>query len=70
MNLYGVCNLCGRNYLRSEILRSQMYYLWSEVWGRRDYSRPDISSMSLSKPLQVFLRNWTADYLGSLKKLV
>ena len=44
-----------------------MCYLWSEIWGRRDYLGPDISSMSLSKSFssyQVFFRNWTADYVG------
>ena len=25
---------CRRNYLGSEISRSQMCYLWSEIWGR------------------------------------
>ena len=33
----------------SEILRSQMCYLWSEILGRQDYLWSDISSMSLSK---------------------
>ena len=46
-----------------------MCYLWSEMWGRRDYLGSDISSMSFSKPFSE-CRNWTADYLGSLKKLV
>ena len=45
-----------RNYLGSEILRSQMCcYMWSEIWGRRDY----LGSLSF--------QNWTADYLGSLE---
>ena len=48
MCLLGVCNL-GDAYLASEILRSQMCYLWSEIWGRQDYLGSDISSMSLSK---------------------
>ena len=26
-----------------------MFYLWSEIWGMRDYLGSDISSMSLSK---------------------
>ena len=36
----------------SEILRSHgpICYLWSEIWGRRDYLGSDICSMSLSKP--------------------
>ena len=25
-----------------------MCYMWSEIWGRRDYLGSDISSMSLS----------------------
>ena len=40
-----------RNYLASEISRSQIIYPWSEIWGRLgDYVGFDISSMSLSKP--------------------
>ena len=27
-----------------------MYYLWSEIWGGRDYLGSDISSMPLPKP--------------------
>ena len=51
MCLFGVCNLGeALNYFASEILRSQMCYLWSEIWGRRGYLGSDISSMSLSKP--------------------
>ena len=62
MCLLGFCNLGEtRNYLASEILRSQMCYLWSEMWGRRDYLGSDISGMSLSKPFSE-CRNWTADY--------
>ena len=60
-------------YLGSEILRAQMCYMWSEIWGRLDFVGCDVSSMSLSKPFswyQVCFRNWTTDYLGSLKKLV
>ena len=52
---------------------SQMYYLWSEILGRRDYFGSDISCTSLSKPFswyQVVFGNWTADYLEPLKKLV
>ena len=47
-----------------------MCYMWSEIWGRRDYLGSNISSMSLSKPFsfyQLCLQNWTADYLGSLE---
>ena len=40
----------GQNYLGSEISRSQMYYLWSEIRHRRDCLESDISSTSLSKP--------------------
>ena len=62
-----------RNYLGSEISMSQMCYLWSEILGKQDYLGSTISSISLSKPFsqyQVVFGNWTADYLGSLKKLV
>ena len=47
-----------------------MCYMWSDVWGRRDHLGSDICSMSLSKSFsryQVCFRNWTGDYLGSLK---
>ena len=57
----------------SEISMFQMCYLWSEIWARRDYLGSGVSSMSLSEPFsqyEVFFRNWTADCLGSLKKLV
>ena len=50
-----------------------MCYMWSEIWGSRDYLGSDISGMSLSKPFSqylVYFRRWTADYLGSLKNLV
>ena len=50
-----------------------MCYLWPGIWGRRDYLGSDIFIMSLSKPFfgyQAFPQNWTADHLGSLKKLV
>ena len=50
-----------------------MCYLRYESWGRQDYLGSDISSMSTSKPFswyQLCFRNWTADYLGSLTKLV
>ena len=50
-----------------------MCYLWSGIYGRPGCLGSDISSMSLSKPfsqLKLFFRNWAADYLGSLKKLV
>ena len=64
--------ICGRrNYLGSEISRSQMCYLWSEIWGRQDYLGSDISSMSLSKPFfrtRFFFQNWTAEFLESSKK--
>ena len=50
MCLFGVCNLERRNYLGSEVLRSQMCCLWSEIWGRGDYLGSDISGMSLFKP--------------------
>ena len=59
-----------RNSLGSEILRSQMHYMWSEIWGRRDYWVSNISSMSLSKPFSLYqlcFQTWTADYLGSLE---
>ena len=39
-----------RNYLGSEIFRSQMFSMWSEIWGRRDHLGSNISRMSLSKP--------------------
>ena len=35
--------------LKFEISAFQMCYLWSENWCRRDYSRSDVSIMSLSK---------------------
>ena len=57
----------------SEILRSKMCYLWSEIWGRQDYLGYDISGMSLSQSFsyyQVFFQNWTADYLGVFEKVV
>ena len=50
-----------------------MCYLWSEFWGTRGYLGSDTSSMSLSKrflSIKFNFRNWTADNLGSLKKLV
>ena len=51
------------NYIQG--LRSQKCYLWSGIWGKRDYLDYEISSMSL------FFRNWTSDDdLGSLEKLV
>ena len=58
MYLLGVCKWGGQNYLVSEISRSQMCYLWSEIRGRRDYLGSDVSSASLFKPFswyQVFL---------------
>ena len=42
----------------SEILGSQMCYMCSEIWSRKDYLGSDISGMSVS------------DHMGSLKKLV
>ena len=42
-----VSNLRKAKLFGSEILRSQMYYLWSEIWGRRDYLVSDVSSISL-----------------------
>ena len=46
-----------------------MCYLWSEIWSKQDYLGSDISGMSLSEPFSQ-CRNWTADYLGPLEKLV
>ena len=65
-----ICDM--RNYLGSEISRSQMCYLWSEISDRQDYLGYDISSTSFSKPFssyQVFFQSWTAEFLESLKKL-
>ena len=47
-----------------------MCYMWSEIWGRRDYLGSKISGISLSKPFSLYqlcFQNWTADYLGSLE---
>ena len=40
----------GPNYLGSESLRYQNCYMCSEIWGRPDYLKSDIASMSWSKP--------------------
>ena len=73
------CAICGVKFevgefiWGSEISRSEMCYLRSEICGGRDCVWSDISCMSLCKPFfwyQVLFRNWTAGYLGSLKKLV
>ena len=50
MSLLGSAIWGKRNYLESEISRSQKCCLWSEIWGRQDYLGSGISSMSLSKP--------------------
>ena len=50
----------------SEILRSQMYHMWSEIWGRQDYLGSNISSKPFSS-YQLCFQNWTADYLESLE---
>ena len=72
MSFLGSAIWSRRNYLGSEISRSQMCYWVSEICCRRNYLGSDISGMSLSKPFFLvsnFFRNWTADYLESLKKL-
>ena len=33
-----------QNYFGSEISKSKRRFMWSEIWGRRDYHGSDISS--------------------------
>ena len=54
-----------RNYLGSEISRSQMCYLWSEIWGRRNYL---VSEISRSQMYYLWSEIWgRRDYVGLIR---